>query len=176
MLPSALNAYAGARFKIVRGYKGTTEILLALERREVDIVGAYGLPGMIANRPGWLDKGEATILYQAALTRHRLLPNVPTMPELAPAGEGRAVLRALASTAEIGRSIIAGPDVPPERLAALRAAFRAMLRDPDFLPTCEKRHLMVDPAGGEQMDAIVRETLDLPPSVIAKIGEALSAK
>ncbi len=120
MFPSALAAFAGAKFKIVRGYKGTTEIILALERGEVDIVGAYGLPGMVVTHPGWVDKGEAVILYQAALKRHRLLPNVPALPELALDDEGRAVLRAVAGTGEIGRSILTTPDVPAERLAALR--------------------------------------------------------
>jgi tripartite-type tricarboxylate transporter receptor subunit TctC len=176
MFPSALNAFAGAKFKIVRGYKGTTEIVLAMERREVDLVGAYGLPGIIARHPGWLDKGEATIIYQAALQRHRLIPNVPTMPELATSDEGRIVLRAIASTAEIGRSIVIGPDVPVERLAALRAAFRAMLEDPDFLAAAKQRNLMLDPATGEQMDDIVRETTHLAPTLIAKIGAALGAK
>ena len=61
-----------------------------MERGEVDIVGAYGLPGMLVSHPGWIDKAEATILYQASLKRHRLLGNVPTLPELATSGEGRA--------------------------------------------------------------------------------------
>ena len=173
LFPSALNAYGGAQFKIVRGYKGTNDILLAMERGEVDIVGAYGLPGMLVSHPGWIDKGEATIIYQAALARHRLLPNVPTLPELAVGDEGRAILRAVAGTAEIGRSIITTPGVPEERLAALRTAFQAMLADPDFLAACEKRKFMVDPGTGEAMDAIVRETLQLSPSLLAKIGDIL---
>lgn len=172
--PVALNAYGGTRFKIVRGYKGTNDILLAMERGEVDIVGAYGLPGMLISHPGWLDKGEATILYQAALKRHRLLPNVPTLPELAVSDEGRAILHAIASTAEIGRSIVTGPDVPPERLAALRAAFAAMLKDPDFIAACEQRRFMVDAGTGEELDAIMRETFQLSADVRAKIGAMLA--
>src|SRR5437763_7420107 len=74
LFPTALNAYAGAKFKLVRGYSGTIDILLAMERGEVDIVGAYGLPGMLASHPGWVRSGQATILYQASLKRHRLLP------------------------------------------------------------------------------------------------------
>jgi tripartite-type tricarboxylate transporter receptor subunit TctC len=170
MFPSALVAYGGAKFKLVRGYKGTTDILLAMERGEVDIVGAYGLPGMLVSHPGWIDKGEAVILYQASLKRHRLLANVPALPELAIDDEGRGVLRAVASTGEIGRSILTTPDVPAERLAALRKAFAAMLSDPAFIAAAEQRKMMLDPASGEEMDAIVRDTLQLPASVIEKVA------
>ncbi len=173
LFPTALNTYAGAKFRLVRGYRGTNDILLAMERGEVDIVGAYGLPGILVSHPGWVSGGEATIIYQASLKRHRLLPNVPALPELALSDEGRDVLRAAASTGEIGRSIITTPGVPPERLAALRTAFQAMLKDPDFLAACEKRHLMVDGATGEDMDAIVQETLRLPRSVAEKIGQMM---
>ena len=173
LFPTALNTYAGAKFKLVRGYSGTTDILLAMERGEVDIVGAYGLPGLLVNHPGWLRRGEATILYQASLKRHRLLPDVPTLPELAQSYEGREVLHAAASTGEIGRSILTTPGVPPERVAVLRTAFQAMLRDPDFLGTCEKRNLMVDGAAGEEIDEIVRETLRLPQVAAEKIGQMM---
>ncbi|HEY7662011.1 MAG TPA: tripartite tricarboxylate transporter substrate-binding protein [Xanthobacteraceae bacterium] len=173
LFPAALNAYGGAQFKIVRGYKGTNDILLAMERGEVDLVGAYGLPGMLVSHPGWVDQGEATIIYQAALKRHRLLPEVPTLPELALSDEGRAILRAVASTAEIGRSIITTPGVPEERLRALRRAFQAMVSDPEFLAACTKRGFMIDPATGEEMDAIVRDTLALAPSMAAKIGDMM---
>src|SRR4029450_1818757 len=167
LFPTALNTYAGAKFKLVRGYSGTTDILLALERGEVDIVGAYGLPGMLVSNTGGVRRGEATILYQASLKRHRLLPDVPTLPELAQSDEGREVLHAAASTGEIGRALRPTPGVPPERLAALRAAFAAMLSDPAFLAACEKRNLMVDGAAGEEIDEIVRETLRLPKDVAA---------
>jgi tripartite-type tricarboxylate transporter receptor subunit TctC len=72
-----------------------------------------------------------------------------------------------------GRSILTTPGVPAERLAALRTAFQAMLRDPDFLAACEKRNLMVDGATGEEIDEIVRETLRLPPDVAEKIGQMM---
>jgi len=173
LFPTALKTYAGAKFKLVRGYNGTIDILLAMERGEVDIVGAYGLPGILVNHAGWVQRGEATILYQASLKRHRLLPNVPTLPELAQSDEGRQVLHAAASTGEIGRSILTTPGVPPERLAALRSAFQAMLTDPDFLAACQKRNLMIDGAAGEEMDEIVRETLRLPQTVAEKIGQMM---
>ena len=171
MYPAALNRFAGSNFKIVKGYSGTTDIQLALERGEVDILPAYGLPGILVSKPGWINSGEAVFLYQAALKRHRLLPNTPTLPELAVDDEGRAVLHAIASTAEIGRSIITTPGVPADRLTALRTAFQAMLSDPEFITTAEKRNLMIDGAHGEEMDDIVRDTLKAPPNVLAKIGQ-----
>lgn len=172
--PAALNAYGGTKFKIVLGYKGTNEMVLAMDRGEVDIVGSYGLPGMRVSHPGWLDKDEAALLYQAALKRSPLLPNVPTLAELAVSDEGRAILRTIASTAEIGRSIIVGPGQPPERLVALRAAFAQMVKDPLFVAACSARHMALDPASGADMDAIVKETFALPRSSLARIGALLA--
>jgi tripartite-type tricarboxylate transporter receptor subunit TctC len=173
LFPTALMSYGGAKFKLVRGYSGTTEILLAMERGEVDIVGAYGLAGILVSHPDWLNDRQATFLYQASLKRHRLLPDVPTLPELALSDEGREVLRAAAGTGDIGRSIITTPGVPAERLRALRTAFSDMLKDPDFLAECEKRKLMVEGASGEEIDDIVRETLRLPPALVEKIGQMM---
>jgi tripartite-type tricarboxylate transporter receptor subunit TctC len=173
LFPSALNAYAGAKFKLVRGYSGTTDIILAMERGEVDIVGAYGLPGILVSQPNWVHKKEANILYAASLKRHRLLPHVPTLPELALTDEGRIVLRTASSTGEFGRSILTTPGVPPERLAALRKAFATMLTDKDFLAAAEKRNMTVDPGTGEELDALVRETLQTPRDVVVQIGKMM---
>jgi len=173
LFPTALKTYAGAKFKLVRGYGGTTDILLAMERGEVDIVGAYGLPGILVSHPDWVHEGRATFVFQASLKRHRLLPDVPTLPELALSDEGRDVLRAAASTGDIGRSIITTPGVPPERLRALRTAFNDMLKDPDFLAETERRKLMIEGASGEEIDDIVRETLRLPPELADKIGQMM---
>jgi len=173
VFPLALNSYGGAKFKLVRGYKGTNEILLAMERGEVDIVGAYGLPGIIVSHPGWINKGEATIIYQAALKRHPLLPNVPTLPELATSDEGKVVLHAVASTSEFGRSILTPSGLPAERLAALRKAFAAMLQDKDFLAAAAQRKMIVEAGTGEDLDVLVRETLKLPREVAVKIGKMM---
>jgi len=87
--------------------------------------------------------------------------------------EGRQVLHAAASTGEIGRSILTTPGVPPERIVALRTALQAMLNDPDFLATCEKRKLMIDGATGEEIDEIIHPTLRLPKAVAEKIGQLM---
>ena len=173
LLPASLDAFGGAKFKLVRGYKGAAEVMLALERGEVQIAGAVGIPLLLARHPDWILQGKATFVYQAALKRSPYLPQVPTLPELGLTDDGRAVLRALAGTAEIGRSIITTPGVPNERLAALRTAFEAMLKDPDFVAACKQRHIMIDPGTGEDMDAIVTDTVNLPKPIIAKLGVLL---
>jgi tripartite-type tricarboxylate transporter receptor subunit TctC len=105
--------------------------------------------------------------------RHRLLPGVPTLPELGVTEEGKLVLRAVASTAEIGRSILTTPGVPPERLVALRKAFQDMVKDPEFLAACEQRNVTLDPGTGEDMDAIVAQTMQIPKAVVMKIPPLL---
>lgn len=171
--PLALNAYAGAKFKLVRGYKGTAEISMAAERGEVEVNPAVGIPGILTTHPEWILQHQAVILYQNALKRYQLLPDVPTLPELALTDEGRTVMRVIAGTAEIGRSILTTPGVPPERLAALRKAFQEMLKDPEFLAACKKRNLMLDPETGEAMDAVTQETMHLPKPIIDSVRSLL---
>jgi tripartite-type tricarboxylate transporter receptor subunit TctC len=168
----ALNTYAGSKFKIVTGYRGTAEIQLAVERGEIEVNGSESLAVMLASHPDWL-KGKAVILYQSTLTRAPQIPQVPTMLELAKSDEGRMVMRVLGGTAEIGRSILTTPGVPPERLAALRKAFAAMAKDPQFLAAVEKRKILVDPAPGEQMDTLTRETMKLPGEVVEALKRLL---
>lgn len=172
LYPAALNAFAGAKFRLVKGYRGVADMVLALERGEVEVAGSVGIPILLARHPDWL-KGGATIIYQAALTRSKMLPNVPTLPELALTDEGRAVLRAIASTAEIGRSILTTPGVPADRLAALRQAFQDMVKDPEFLAACAKRNIILDPGTGEALDQIVAQTMQLPKAVVMKIPPLL---
>jgi tripartite-type tricarboxylate transporter receptor subunit TctC len=173
LFPTALMTYAGAKFKLARGYSGSNEIWLAVERGEVDIVGAYGLPGIQVSHPDWLKGKEVVFLYQAALKRHPLIPDVPTLPEFALTDEGRRVLRAAASTGDIGRSIITTPGVPPERVAALRTAFAAMLEDPEFIAECDNRKLPIEGAAGEEVNEMVRETLNSPRAVLDEIGKMM---
>jgi tripartite-type tricarboxylate transporter receptor subunit TctC len=173
LLPSSLNAFGGAQFKLVKGYQGAAEVLIALERGEVEVAGAVGVPNLLTRHPDWL-KGGATILYQAALNRHPLLPNVPTLPELGLTDEGKMVLRAIASTAEIGRSILTTPGVPPERLSALRKAFAEMVKDPAFLAAAKKRNITIEPGTGEAMDEIVRETMRTPKNVLKNISKLVN--
>jgi tripartite-type tricarboxylate transporter receptor subunit TctC len=163
-----LNKYAGAKFRIVKGYGGSNEIQLAAERGEVEVNGSYSLPAVLVSHPDWVRDAAATILYQNALMRFAQMPQVPTVLDLANGEEGKALARVIAGTAEVGRSILT-PDAPADRIAALRAAFQDMLKDPDFIAACQTRRLMLDPARGEDMDAINRETMNLPKPFVAAL-------
>lgn len=168
----ALNVYAGSRFKIITGYSGTAEILLAAERGEVDVNGGESLPTIIVQNPEWL-QGKAVLLFQSGLKRHAQLPKVPTMTELATSDEGKRVMGVLAGTAEVGRAILTTPGVPAERVAALRTAFQAMLKDPEFIAATQKRKVMIDGATGEQLDAITRETMKLPKETVEALRRVM---
>lgn len=168
----ALNVYAGSRFKIITGYSGTAEILLAAERGEVDVNGGESLPTIVVQNPEWL-QGKAVLLFQSGLKRHAQLSKVPTMTELATSEEGKRVMGVLAGTAEIGRAILTTPGVPAERLAALRTAFQAMLKDPEFIAATQKRKVMIDGATGEHLDATTRNTMKLPKDIVAALGRVM---
>jgi tripartite-type tricarboxylate transporter receptor subunit TctC len=168
-----LNNYGGAKLKIVKGYNGSADIQLAAERGEVDINGSFSLPAVLVSHPDWVHDGTAVILYQNALKRFPQLPQVPTLSELMLNEEGRTVAHVVAGMAEIGRSILTTPGVPEERLAALRTAFQDMLKDPDFVAACAQRNLMLDPAAGEDMDAINRETMNLPKPIVEALRSLL---
>jgi tripartite-type tricarboxylate transporter receptor subunit TctC len=176
LLPTALNAYAGAKFKVIYGYKGSNDVLIAAERKEVDLIGSIGIATLLVRNPDWILEKKAPVVYQAALKRHPLLPHVAALPELATSAEGKSVLTAIAASAEIGRSIIASPNVPPARLAALRQAFNAMMADPAFLDLMKKRNVMLEPLTGEQVDKISNDTLETPKDVLALVQKLVKVK
>lgn len=176
LFPAALAKFGGMKFKVIMGYKGSTGIALAAERKEVDVIGSMGVPLVMAKHPDWIEKGTATIFYQGALSRHPLVPNVPALPEFGTSDDGKAILRAVAASAEFGRSIITTPGVPAERLAAVRKAFDTMVKDPAFLADMKKRKIMIEPATGDELDKIKAETLSTPPRLLAMIKELVATK
>jgi tripartite-type tricarboxylate transporter receptor subunit TctC len=166
LVPAALQKFGGAKFKIVSGYGGSADINLAAERKEVDVIGSIGLALIMQRSPAWVTEKQAPILYQIALKRHPLLQHVPAISELGLSPEGTAVLKAIGASSEIGRSIMTTPGVPPERLAALRASFQTMLKDPGFLDAAKKRDIPVFGATGEELDDITRDVMKTPQAVL----------
>jgi tripartite-type tricarboxylate transporter receptor subunit TctC len=163
--PKLLNALAGTKFKIISGYPGSTQGIMAAEAGEVD--GALTSWNTLKRtRAASLANGEFSLLVQYALQRHPDLPNVPTIVELGQTPEAKKILTFYASGAEVGRSLIAPPGLPPERVKQMRAGFDAMLKDPEFLSEVEKTQVEFQPASGEFMQKLIADTAEAPRAVI----------
>ena len=130
--PRVLNRVVGTKFKIVGGYRSASEMLLAMERGEVN--GAYtSWSNIKATKAHWLRDKLISILVVYNGSRSPEMPDVPAMTELGASEQDRQTLMLYASNGEIGKSLIAPPAVPPQRLAELRTAFDAMVKDPALL-------------------------------------------
>jgi tripartite-type tricarboxylate transporter receptor subunit TctC len=160
--PKAMNALLGTKFKIILGYPGGNEINLAMERGEVDGRGSNSWASWKATRPQWLAEKKINILVQIGFKKAPDLPDVPLLMDLAANDADRALLRALSASTQIGRPIFTAPEVPPERVAALRAAFDAMIRDPAFLADARQSHFEIDYIPGEAMQKLVAEIVGMP--------------
>jgi tripartite-type tricarboxylate transporter receptor subunit TctC len=165
-MPLLMNRLAGTKFKIVKGYRGTTGSLLAMERGETE--GAHAtVENLLVGKADWLREKKISVLVQYAQARHHAFKDVPAMVEFGKSKEDKQVLSLFGSTAEVGRSLMTPPGVPPERLAVLRKAFADMVADPAFKEELEKRHMEFGPMSGEKLQSMIRATLDLPPEVVA---------
>src|SRR5262249_38259524 len=165
--PKLMNALAGTRFRIISGYTGSTRTMLALEAGEVD--GAFTSWNTLRRtQSDWLRNHFVNILYQCALERHPDLPDVPTDVELAESEEGRRILAFYTSSAEIGRSILAPPGIPAERMNVLRRAFDAAIRDPEFRAEIERGHQEFQPASGEQLQKLIDEVPSAPRETVER--------
>ena len=163
--PKLLNELAGTRFKVISGYPGSTQGMVAMERGEVD--GALtSWHTLNRTRAEWLRNRDINLLVQYAPRRLRDVPDVPTALEAAKTPEGRAIMAFFVSSAQVGRAIVAPPGVPAERVAILRAAFDGMLKDPDLMAEIEKSGLEFAPASGEEVQKTIRETASVPREVV----------
>ena len=175
MVPFLLNQLAGTRFKLIAGYKSANEALVTMERGEVDAVGAIGLSTVMARHAARLKDGTFRLIYQSALTRHPDIPNVPTIGELGAGKDERVILDLFASGAAIGRALIAPPDVPPARVAALRRALAATLADPELIAFAKKGNLPLEPGTGEELERIVKQVLSTPKPIAEKTKEVMES-
>jgi tripartite-type tricarboxylate transporter receptor subunit TctC len=173
--PLLVNDVLGFKFKIVRGYQGTPQINLAIERGEVQGMGGLGWASVKAQTPHWISGKKIRVLAQYGLTRHAELVDVPTMLEFARSDADRQAMTMLVARTEYGRPYFLPPDVPPDRVAALRRAFDATMRDPGFIAEAAKLEFDIDPLTGEQVQALVGELAATPRDVIARVRRALEA-
>jgi tripartite-type tricarboxylate transporter receptor subunit TctC len=175
IFPHVLNGVIGTRFKIVTGYPGNADMLLAVERGEVDGNGGTSWVSLLAVRPDWLRDRKINVLLQMASRKHRDLMAVPLAAEFAKSDIDLKVLDLIFSRQDMAYPFVAPPDVPLPRLAALRAAFAATMKDPEFLAEAARLNLEVEPIAAEEVTAIVRRVYTLPGDVVARTKSVLEA-
>jgi tripartite-type tricarboxylate transporter receptor subunit TctC len=168
-----INAVLGTKMKIVAGYPGGNDVVLAMERGEVKGRCGWSWSSVLAARPSWVKEKKINILVQLALAKHPDLPEVPLVTDLAESPEQRQMLRMIFARQVMGRPFLAPPGVPAERVAALRAAFMATMADKDFLADSEKAKLEINPVPGEQVEALVKEIYATPPEVAKEAAAVL---
>ena len=170
-----LNAVAGAKFKIVSGYPGTADVLLAMERGELE-----GLADLswseIKGKGGKLMDGSLRFLSQNALAKAIDLPDVPLSLEFVRNEADRPVAEIYYAVKAVARPILSAPGVPPERVAALRAAFDAMTRDPGYLADAKMGKLEPEPSDYRAIEAFLARARAASPEVKARLTEILNPK
>jgi len=173
--PTLLNALAATKFKLVTGYRGGPDVDLAVERGEVDgRMSSWTL--LKTQRAQWLRAGFVVIPFQAGIKSHPELKDIPLIASLATSEEGRRILEFQNSDAGIGWSVVAPPNVPPERVAMLRQAFDKMIADPDFLADAQKRGLEINPASGRELAEIVNRTIATPAEALARLKKLIASQ
>jgi tripartite-type tricarboxylate transporter receptor subunit TctC len=172
--PRLLNGVLGTQFKIIGGYPGSTDGLLAMERGEVD--GALTSWNTIkVSRADWLKEKKINLLVQYAMERSPEIPNVPTFVELGKTEEDKKMLAFYVSGGEIGRSFFTTPGVPKDRVDALRAAFSAMVKDPDVLGEIDKMKADFIPLDGASLQKLIEDTAKVSPAIVQKMQGFLRA-
>ena len=171
--PNAMNIVLGTKFKIVLGYKSSPEADLAMVRGEVAGRAGFSLSAILQEHPDWIADRKVAVLVQAGAEREKDFPDVPLMHELAKTPEQRQMLALISSPVSLGRPFFTTPDTPAERVAALRDAYAATMKDADFLAEARALNLDIKPLGGERVTQIVAETVNVPAALIAQAKAVL---
>ncbi|MGH6770125.1 MAG: Bug family tripartite tricarboxylate transporter substrate binding protein [Xanthobacteraceae bacterium] len=168
--PAMLKDVLGVNFKLITGYPSGSQNNLAMERGEIH-GWAPTWENLIGTRPHWIAEKKVTILVQFTLERKKQLPNVPTLLELAPDNK-KDVVEFLAAGTPFARAMAVGPRVPKDRVAALRKAFDATMRDPAVVAAAKKANIGLDPRDAAYAHALVNKVVNASPALIARVKKS----
>jgi len=172
--PMLTNAVLGTKFKIVPGYGSTPLMNEALERGEIEGVVGFGWFALNAQVGPLIKQGKIVVLAQFGTARSHLLPDVPLMLDVAKSEADRQALLLLFGRTEYGRPYFLPPGVPADRVAALRRAFDATMKDPAFVADANRIGFPLDPLTGEQVQAAIADLAKTPPAVVDRVRAALN--
>ena len=169
-----LSRMFGAKLKLVAGYNGSGDNVMALDRGEVQGIAGWNYSSITTMRPDWLRDKKINILLQMSLTRHPELPKVATILELARDDRQREILQLIFAQSQMGRVIMGPPAMPKAMVEAHRAAFDRALKDPEFLADVEKMRLEISgPMSGAEVDQLVGSLYRATPERIKEAGALL---
>jgi tripartite-type tricarboxylate transporter receptor subunit TctC len=178
IFPRALNRVLGTRFKIVTGYASLGAVDIAMERGEVQ--GKVGSTWKSLNSgpsAHWVRDGIVSVIVQLGVKKSLDIPaDVPLALDLAKSPEDRQVLEVLCAPSATGYPSFMGPGVPKERIEAVRTAYAATMKDPEFIDAVLKGGLDIDPIGADELTEVVRGIYALPEAAVARARELLSAQ
>jgi len=163
--PQLFNEFIATKFKMVPGYKGTNEIFFAMEKGEADSIAVSWVTAAYIQGEK-LKSGELIPVYAVAGARLKELPNVPNVIEFARNPTEKAFVDIYASSALIGRALAVPPQVPADRIAALRVAFEAMAKDPEFIKDAQDKNIPLNLMTGEKLNAEVARIMATPKETV----------
>ena len=174
-LPNSFNSILGTKFKVIIGYNGTGELLLAMERGEID--GAdFTWSSLKAMRPEFMTKKLVNFVAQIGLEKEVYLPEVPLMRDLAKTPEEKSVADYISKSVTVGRPVATTPGVSPERVAILRLAFDEAVRDPGYVSEAEKQNLELKPMSGLALQQLIKELIEAPPGILDLVRRAMQGQ
>jgi tripartite-type tricarboxylate transporter receptor subunit TctC len=168
LFPSILNRLIGTRFKVIVGYKSSTDVDLAMERGEVQ--GKIWTWGSLksGSTADWVEQRKVSLLAQFGLQKAKDLPALPLALDYAKTPEDRQVMELIFAPLTLGYPSFMGPGVPPERVEIMRRAFDRTMQDPELIDLMKQQNLVLDPARGEDVQAVVQRLYQMPQAVIER--------
>lgn len=173
IIPRVMNAVIGTRFKIVQGFPGGGPMNMAIERGEIHGRGAVVYAGWKAQKPDWVADKKLVFLVQTGLERDKELPDVPLLIELAKTPEERKLLELASLVPALGRATLGPPNLPADRTKALRDAFMATMKDPEFLAEAKKMKMDIEPRNGADLEKLVAAIASTSPQDVERLKTAI---
>jgi tripartite-type tricarboxylate transporter receptor subunit TctC len=171
--PRGFNAMLGTKIKIIHGYPGSTGVLLAMKRGEIEGGCGFALSSLKARRRQEWKSGKLRILIQTGKKKAPELAGVPHLYDMAKDDDEKRVMDLIYGLHTFGRPVAAPPGLPKKPTQLLRAAFMATMKDPKFLKEAGKLHLPINPWSGERLQKEIANFVNYPPSVIARARQAM---
>jgi tripartite-type tricarboxylate transporter receptor subunit TctC len=176
IFPNLINEMVGTKFKPISGYAGSAQIHLAMERGEVMGRGGNSWASVQTANMSWIKENKINILVQVGFEKEPDLPQVPLLLDLVNDEERKSVIRVVSLPTALGYGHWVAPGVPKDRVAALRAAYAATMRDPEFLAETQKTGMVVRAQAGETLDGLVRQVTTAPKAVLDRTAQILKWK